>query len=512
MVSPASATVAIPRADPQAPDARHIWQRVLSRLQLNTGEAHFDTYLRATQGLAYDAGASVIRVAVANPFHVPWLEGKFSSAIHTAVAEIVGGPVRVEFCPADRVAVDGQPRPARPAPLLAQLEVAAHGADVGGRRTRPEMFVAPVLRPRGAVSAGAGSPLNARYTFDSFVVGQSNRLAHAASLAVVDHPGNAYNPLFLYGGVGLGKTHLLHAIGHAVVSRGADVIYVSSETFTNELIESIRQHRTDDFRLKFRSARVLLIDDVQFIAGKERTEEEFFHTFNAIHEAGGQIVLSSDRPPRAMTILEDRLRSRFEWGLIADVQPPDYETRIAILRSKLTGPVVGAVPSDVIDFIAQKVQSNIRELEGSLNRLLAHARHLQQPVTVDLAARALHDLVAPGPSGRGATPNAILLAVARYYGVKADDLKARSRHKQIVEPRQIAMYLLREDAHLSTPEVGRLLNRDHTTVLHGIKQVANDIARDGPSRAAVRGIREVIAGGAVVEAPIAREDALERLG
>ena len=347
--------------------------------------------------------------------------------------------------------------------------------------------------------------MNARYTFDSFVVGQSNRLAHAASLAVVDHPGNAYNPLFLYGGVGLGKTHLLHAIGHAVVARGADVVYVSSETFTNELIESIRQHRTDDFRLKFRNARVLLIDDVQFIAGKERTEEEFFHTFNAIHESGGQIVLSSDRPPRAMTILEDRLRSRFEWGLIADIQPPDYETRIAILRSKLSGPVLGAVPSDVLDFIAQKVQSNIRELEGSLNRLLAHARHMQQPVTVELTAKVLHDLVAPGPSGRGATPSAIVLAVARYYGVKSEDLKARVRHKHIVEPRQIAMYLLREDAHLSTPDVGRLLDRDHTTVLHGMKQVASDIARDGPCRAAVRGIREIVAAGAI-ELPTPRDE------
>ena len=208
-------------------------------------------------------------------------------------------------------------------------------------------------------------------------------------------------------------------------------------------------------------------------------------------------MLSSDRSPRAMTILEDRLRSRFEWGLIADVQPPDYETRIAILRSKLSGPVVGAVPSDVLDFIAQKVQSNIRELEGSLNRLLAHARHMQQPVTIGLAAKVLHDLVAPGPSGRGVTPNAILLAVARYYGVKTDDLRARARHKQIVESRQIAMYLLREDAHLSTPDIGRLLNRDHTTVLHGLKQVASDIARDGPSRAAVIGIREMVAGGAV---------------
>jgi chromosomal replication initiator protein len=499
MVSTAFATApSHPRSDPQATDSSLVWQRVLSLLKLTTGDAHFDTYLRGTRGLAYDPGASVIRVAAANPFHVPWLEGKLSSSIHTAVAEIVGGPVRVEFVTDAAAPPNGhQQRRQRPAPLLAPLDVPAPAADDSATRPRQE-FQTPVgPRPRGANASGSGSPLNARYTFDSFVVGQSNRLAHAASLAIVDHPGSAYNPLFLYGGVGLGKTHLLHAIGQAVAANGADVIYVSSETFTNELIESIRQHHTDDFRAKFRSARVLLIDDVQFIAGKERTEEEFFHTFNAIHESGGQIVLSSDRPPRAMPILEDRLRSRFEWGLIADIQPPDYETRIAILRSKLMGPVLGAVPSEVVDFIAQKVQSNIRELEGSLNRLLAHARHMQQPVTVELAARALHDLVSPGPSGRGATPTAILTAVARYFGVKTDDLKGKARNKQIVVPRHIAMYLLREDAHLSTPECGRLLNRDHTTVLHGMKQVAEDIARDGPSRAAVRGVREVVAGGAI---------------
>jgi chromosomal replication initiator protein len=490
------------------PDPGQVWQRVLSRLQLDTGAAHFDTYLRGTRGLAYDPGASVIRVAAANPFHVPWLEGKLGSAIHTVVADVIGGPVRVEFVTDAVAQPDGQPRRRRPAPLLAPLDEPPTSANRGSERPRAESYPPPVQRPRAGGQAGTVAPFNARYTFDNFVVGQSNRLAHAASLAIVDHPGNAYNPLFLYGGVGLGKTHLLHAIGHAVAANGADVVYVSSETFTNELIESIRQHRTDDFRLKFRNARVLLIDDVQFISGKERTEEEFFHTFNAIHEAGGQIVLSSDRPPRAMTILEDRLRSRFEWGLIADIQPPDYETRIAILRSKMAGPIVGAVPSDVIDFIAQKVQSNIRELEGSLNRLFAYARHLQKPVTVELAAQALHDLVAPGPSGRGATPLAILTAVARYFGVKADDLKGKARHKQIVGPRHVAMYLLREDGHLSTPEVGRLLNRDHTTVLHGMKQIANDIARDGPSRAAVRGVREVVAGGSVLITPRAADESV----
>jgi chromosomal replication initiator protein len=493
MSSPASTVIAAARFDTQAPDANQLWQRVLSRLQLHAEPAHFATYLRGTRGVAYDPGASVIRVAVGNPFHVPWLEGKLSPLIHSVVADLLGSPVRVEFCSAHEPAnrLDVHPPRQRPAPLLAHLEQAS-------LRTTSE----PNARPRPAVSPTARPPLNARYTFDSFVVGQSNRLAHAASLAVVDRPGNAYNPLFLYGGVGLGKTHLLHAIGHAVAD---DVVYVSSETFTNELIESIRQHRTDDFRLKYRRARVLLIDDVQFIAGKERTEEEFFHTFNAIHESGGQIVLSSDRAPRAMTILEDRLRSRFEWGLTADIQAPDYETRVAILRSKLSGTVIGAVSSDVLDFIAQKVQSNIRELEGSLNRLLAHARHMQQPVTLELAARVLRDLVAPGPSGRRVTPTAILFAVGRYYGVNPDELKGKSRHKQIVGPRQIGMYLLREDAHLSSPDIGRLLNRDHTTVLHALKQIVGDIARDGPSRAAVRGIREVIAAG-TVELPTSRGD------
>jgi chromosomal replication initiator protein len=491
MSSPASTLVAPARIDSRTTDASQIWQSVLSRLQLHAEPAHFETYLRGTRGVAYDPGASVIRVAVGNPFHVPWLEGKLSPQIHSVVAELLDSPIRVEFCASQDAreagAVQVRPPRVRPAPLLAALEQ-----------------VSPV-RPRTGAQPTAGSPLNARYTFDSFVVGDSNRLAHAASLAVVDRPGNAYNPLFLYGGVGLGKTHLLHAIGHAVAAAGYDVVYVSSETFTNELIESIRQHRTDDFRLKYRNARVLLIDDVQFIAGKERTEEEFFHTFNAIHESGGQIVLSSDRAPRAMTILEDRLRSRFEWGLTADIQAPDYETRIAILRSKLSSALIGAVPSDVLDFIAQKVQSNIRELEGSLNRLLAHARHMQQPVTVELAARALHDLVAPGPSGRTITPTSILFAVGRYYGVNPDELKEKSRHKQVVIPRQIAMYLLREDGHLSTPDIGRLLNRDHTTVLHALKQIVADIARDGPSRAAVRGIRAVIAASSV-QAPAARAE------
>ncbi len=486
-------------APPDAADARQLWQAALARLQGQTSQAHFQTYLRDTVGVHYDPGASVLRVAAGNPFHVPWLEGRFSSAVHTAIADVLGAPVRVEFVAQARSPNGSERRraPLRPLDVLLDAPPASPAAAAGpAPRADPGRSAGQADRPETARSGAPrllGSPLNPRYTFATFVVGKANQLAHAASLAVVDEPGRAYNPLFLYGGVGLGKTHLLHAIGQAVVARALSVVYVSSETFTNELIEAIRQHRTDDFRAKYRRATVLLIDDVQFIAGKERTEEEFFHTFNALHEAGGQIVLSSDRPPRAMTILEDRLRSRFEWGLIADVQPPDYETRIAILRSKLVGPAASAVPPEVIDFIAQKVQSNIRELEGSLNRLLAHARHLGQPVTVELAAAALRELVAPGPASGSATPEAVLQAVARYFGVRVDDLKGKARHKEIVVPRQVAMYLLRADGRLSTPDIGRLLNRDHTTVLHGASLVAADIARDGPSRSTVRGVRAVLA-------------------
>ena len=467
-------------------DARDLWSTVLSRLQTETVPAHFDTYLRDTQGDTFDAQASVLRVFASNPFHVPWLETRLSPAVHSAVAEVIGAPVRVEFvgqAPPARVA--SRPRAAAPRPLDTMLEASEpREARPSSRRieARPSQHL-------------LGSPLNQRYSFDSFVVGKSNQLAHAASLAVADDPGHTYNPLFLYGGVGLGKTHLLHAIGHAVAARDMSVMYVSSETFTNEMIESIRRGRTPDFRAKYRRAHLLLIDDVQFIAGKERTEEELSLTFNAVHEAGGQIVLSSDRPPMAMRILEDRLRSRFEWGLIADIQVPDYETRVAILRSKLGSTLASTVPADVLYFIAEKVQSNIRELEGSLNRLLAYARHLCQPVSVDLAALALKDLVAPEPTSSAPAADAILHAVSRYFGVELHEITGKARHKRVVVPRQVAMYLLREDAHLSTPEVGRLLSRDHTTVLHGTNLIAADIARGGPSQAAVRGVRDVLSSG-----------------
>jgi chromosomal replication initiator protein len=306
---------------------------------------------------------------------------------------------------------------------------------------------------------------------------------------VADAPGQAYNPLFLYGGVGLGKTHLLHAIGHEVVQRGLSVVYVSSETFTNDLIEAIREHRTDEFRARYRRASVLMIDDIQFIASKERTQEEFFHTFNAIHEGGGQIILTSDRTPKAIPTLEDRLRSRFEMGLIADIQAPDLETRIAILRSKVNGRI--QFPGDVLELIAQKVHSNIRELEGSLNRVSAYAMLHGRPVSVELATEALVDLVAPAPATR--EPPVILEAVARHFGVTIDALRSKARHKEIVAPRHLAMYLLREDARLSYPQIGAFMGgRDHTSVLHACEKISLQIERNGVCTNDARSVRDLL--------------------
>ncbi|HEU5439569.1 MAG TPA: chromosomal replication initiator protein DnaA [Ktedonobacterales bacterium] len=335
--------------------------------------------------------------------------------------------------------------------------------------------------------------LNPRYTFSTFIVGSGNQLAHAASQAVAEVPGEGYNPLFLYGGVGLGKTHLLHAIGHATMERGLVVLYVSSETFTNEIINAIRYRSTDEFRAKYRSVDVLLVDDIQFIAGKESTEEEFFHTFNSLHEANKQIVICSDRPPKAIVSLAERLRSRFEWGLIADIQPPDTETRAAILRAKAE--MMGqAVPDEVINFLAGRVQSNIRELEGSLNRLLAFAQLQGLPLTVETVKAALASLANDGRQRR-VSIDEILTAVAEHFRVSAQDLCGKQRDKHIVVPRQIAMYLMRQETEASLLEIGQALGgRDHSTVLHGCDKIGRQINEDTSLRKEVLTIRQQLLG------------------
>ncbi len=331
--------------------------------------------------------------------------------------------------------------------------------------------------------------LNPRYTFDAFIVGNSNRLAHAASLAVAEAPGESYNPLFLYGGVGLGKTHLLHAIGHQGVATGLSVLYVSSEQFTNEIINAIRYRTTEEFRAKYRSVDILLVDDIQFIAGKESTEEEFFHTFNSLYEMSKQIVICSDRPPKAIVSLEERLRSRFEWGLIADIQPPDLETRMAILRVKADA-LRYRVPDDIIAYIAGRVQTNIRELEGCLNRLMAFQQLHNTDLTMDVARAAMSSL---GNDSKESHLNIqqIAQAVAEYYHISLEAMCSKQRDKHIVMPRQIAMYLMRQETQASLLEIGQLFGgRDHSTVLHACEKIDRAVNINPALRREIVAIRE----------------------
>ena len=337
--------------------------------------------------------------------------------------------------------------------------------------------------------------LNPKYSFNTFVIGNSNRFAHAASLAVAEAPAQTYNPLFIYGGVGLGKTHLMHAIGHYILSQNPDtkVVYVSSEKFTNELINSIREYKNEEFRNKYRNVDVLLVDDIQFIAGKEGTQEEFFHTFNALHDANKQIIISSDRPPKEIPTLEDRLRSRFEWGLIADIQAPDLETRIAILRKKANMENI-EVPDDVMQYIATIIQSNIRELEGALIRVVAYSSLTNKEITVDLAEEALKDIVSSNKPVK-ITVELIKEEVSKNYNIKMEDFDSRKRTRAIAYPRQIAMYLCRELTDLSLPKIGdEFGGRDHTTVIHACDKINEEIKEKGETKEKVEYIIDRLKG------------------
>jgi chromosomal replication initiator protein len=462
----------VARAVPTSVDLQQLWQAALGELQLQMSRPNYETWFKETTLAALDDDACV--VAAPNPFTLEWLETRCVPLIRKTLIGILGRPVEVRFV----LKTAPSAPPAVPTTPLLGL-VPDEADEAAARRARRN-------------ASPTSTPLNPKYTFGEFVVGSGNRLAHAACLAVADTPGRAYNPLFIYGGVGLGKTHLLHAIAHQVLARpGMRVLYVSSETFTNEMIDSIRQRRGEEFRNKYRRCDVLLIDDIQFIAGKESTQEEFFHTFNAVHGASGQIVLSSDRPPKAIPTLEDRLRSRFEWGLIADVQPPDLETRIAILQSKCAQLDV-AVPQEVLAYIAHKVQSNIRELEGTLNRVVAYAALNQQPVTSESAVAALADVLAD-TTRRAVRPDSVLEAISRHFGVSLADLQGKARDKRVVGPRQIAMYLLRDETDLSLNDIGGLLGgRDHTTVMHGYEKVGGALDRDSRLRTDVRAVRDLL--------------------
>jgi chromosomal replication initiator protein len=460
-------------------DAKQVWRAALGELQVSLSPANYETWLRDTQ--LVDVEEQRFRIAVPNGFAKDWLETRYRSLISQTLARIVGYSVQVEFTvSAATAAVPTDPTDRADLPADAAVPQAPTSQHVR-------------VEPTRVGGEGGTTNINPRYTFSNFIVGSANRLAHAASLSVAERPGHAYNPLFLYGGVGLGKTHLMHAIGNQVIARfpRKRVVYATSEKFTNEFITSIQQGKIDEFRARYRRIDLLLIDDIQFIADKERTQEEFFHTFNAIHEDGKQIVLSSDRPPKAILTLEERLRSRFEWGLIADLTAPDLETRIAILRAKAEE---GAVPigSDVIEFIARKVVSNIRELEGALNRIVAYASMGAMPIGIELAQAVLSNVLY-NPKKRQVTPERIARAVSDYYSVPMDALQGQKRDKAIVMPRQIAMFLMREETDVSLLRIGAELGgRDHSTVLHACDKINREVAINDELRREIAAVRELI--------------------
>jgi chromosomal replication initiator protein len=439
------------------------WESVLAQLQSDMPKASFDTWLSEARPLIYENGA--LTVGVPNAYARDWLESRLSSTISRLLVGILSSNVAVNF-------------------------VVAPSEDRGS--PDPDAAAVESLAP---ASSRVHHSLNPRYTFESFVVGSGNRLAHAACQAVAEKPARAYNPLFLYGGVGLGKTHLLHAIGNACYARSLNVLYVSSEEFTNEIINAIRTHTTQAFREKYRSADVLLVDDIQFIAGKESTQEEFFHTFNTLHGQDKQIIVSSDRPPKSLVTLEERMRSRFEWGLAADIQPPDLETRLAILRAKAerTG---RHIPDEILGSVARRVQSNIRELEGALNRILAFADLSGQSLTPELVEAALADLL---PQRQTILPDRIVELVAHEWKTTTEALLGRDRSQRIAEPRQVAMYLMRKETDASLPQIGEVLGgRDHTTVMYAIDKIANQLETKAELRKRVINVKQQLYGQSAV--------------
>lgn len=484
-------------------DPHAIWRMVLAELALQMPAATYDTWVRDTVVLAYEDGEFII--GMPNAYARDWLENRLRNTIKRTLSSLMQRAIQVQFRVYTRTAQDA-PQP-RATPLY---QAASEESVVTSEYTNP---TPPPIRPsapepvpaapsageaqRAPVSASApaeddrrfSAQLNPYHTFDTFVVGNHNRFAHAAALAIVDAPGQSFNPLFIYGGVGLGKTHLLNAIGNSLRQKGYRMIYCSSEQFTNELISSIRNQSTEQFRAKYRQADVLLIDDIQFIGGKESTQEEFFHTFNHLHAAGKQVVLSSDRPPKALPTLDDRLRSRFEGGLQTDIAQPDFETRVAILQTKANRMGV-PVPYDVLLLVAERVDSNIRELEGALNRLSMQARLTNQMLSLSLAKSLLENLA---PQRLPCPPAGVIKLVAEHFGLRTDDLTGRKRTKEVAYARQIAMYLLREENDLSLPAIGEHLGgRDHSTVRYGVERVAEELDHDESLRMTILTLRDKV--------------------
>ncbi|MFT8363827.1 MAG: chromosomal replication initiator protein DnaA [Sporolactobacillus sp.] len=447
---------------------QEIWSQALESIKKKLSKPSFETWLKETR--AQSINGQTLIISVPNEFSRDWLEEHYARLISEIIFNVTGVRYSIQFVIASKPNQSDHKRTA-------------------AEEKRKQMRQGDTLPANHPQSEPAGNRkideftnntmLNSKNTFETFVIGSGNRFAHAASLAVAEAPAKAYNPLFIYGGVGLGKTHLMHAIGHYVIEHNpnARVVYLSSEKFTNEFINSIRDNKTIEFRNKYRGVDVLLIDDIQFLAGKESTQEEFFHTFNALHEEYKQIVISSDRPPKEIPTLEDRLRSRFEWGLITDITPPDLETRIAILRKKAKAEGLD-IPNEVMIYIANQIDTNIRELEGALIRVIAFSSLNNEDINVDLAAEALKDII-PSARPKTITIQDIQIAVGEEYHLKLEDFSAKKRTKSIAYPRQIAMYLARELTDCSLPKIGEEFGgRDHTTVIHAHEKITKQLASD----------------------------------
>ena len=467
--------------------AKDTWTATLGQLEMELPRTTYDTWLKDTEGITFDGKDLLVQVP--SVFTVAWLEQRMLQTILRALRHTSGDLLDVRFQVSAEVAGEDVQPPSVSRNGFYPADVP--GNQPGGGHTGVEYRSGEPASGPATPTIATGLNFDRKYSFNSFVVGDSNRMAFSAAQAVADAPGQAYNPLFLYSGVGLGKTHLLQAIGQEVARKGKTILYVSSEQFTNDFITAIRNRTTEDFRQRYRSVHVLLIDDIQFMSGKEQTQEGFFHTFNDLHTAGYQIVLTSDRPPKALALLEDRLRSRFEWGLIADIQPPDLETRMAILSAK-ADQLKTVVEDSVLELIAKRVQKNVRELEGSLNRVVAYSQLMNTPVSLESTSRLLDD-IAQDTARHAIDPEKILEEVSRQYKVTTADLLGRGRSKTIALARQVAMYLLIYELELSPTDVGRFLgNRDHSTVIHGAGKINGEINEDSHLRQNVLTIKEAI--------------------
>jgi chromosomal replication initiator protein len=456
---PNGASDSAPSQSDRPASAAVLWRRALDRLKRVVPGPSFETYLADSYAIGMNGG--VLQIGVVSDFAREALRTQFYPVVSETLTAVASRRLEFEFIV--------RPRP------TAEASAPARVLDSPPRSVVPRSR--PVLAPH--------------YTFDTFVVGRSNRLAHAAALAVAEHPGEAYNPIYIYGGVGLGKTHLLQAIAHVTAPRGT-TIYLSAETFTNEFVTAVRERTMEQFREKYRNVDVLIIDDIQFISRGEQTQEEFFHTFDALFQRGNQIVMTSDVSPKLLTLLEERLRSRFEWGLIVDIAPPDVETRLAILRAKAEREGID-VPEEVLLLTAHRVQDNIRQLEGALNRIAALGRLYRQPITRELAAEALKAITST-PRASVPMPSVILDAVAHVTNIPVDAITSKRREKQVAYARHLSMYLLRDLAHQSYAQIGRLLGgRDHTTVLHGFRRIEKLLEEDADVRRDLLEIRAAIA-------------------